>query len=91
MSNDEIVHWVAGVTVPGGAGLFIFLLKRAFNDFEGKIAKLFGQMEKSLEAQQAHSTQIQLIAQRLTTMERLSYDVSKRCEVHRAARPAEED
>lgn len=87
---DSVVHWLLGATVPAGGGLFLWLLKRTFNDFEVKIAKLFAHMEKSLTAQQDHDTRIQLMDQRLTFIERYNERVSERCEVHRAARPAED-
>ena len=67
--SEELLHWVAGIAVPAGGMLFLFLLKRTFNDFELKIAKLFSHMEKSLSAQHEHEISIRLFDQRLNQIE----------------------
>lgn len=76
---DSTVHWLLGclaVTVPG---LFLFLLKRFFNDFEGKLAGLFKTMEATLEKQQVHDTRIQLLDQRLDVLGRALEEHKTRC------------
>ncbi len=66
---DSLVHWMLGGLVPLGGGLFIFLLKRTFKEFEDKLASLFGQLEGAIRQTQAHDTKIQLIEHRLTAIE----------------------
>lgn len=82
----EMIQVLAAVLVPAGGGLFIFLLKRTFSDFENKIAKLFAHMEGVLVAQQDQDTRIQLLGQRMAFIERHC----ERCDSRYAHRPSEE-
>jgi hypothetical protein len=66
---DSVIHWALGFMVPVGGAFFLFLLKRTFADFEGKISDLFGQMKDSLKAQQDHDTRIQLLDLRVKVLE----------------------
>ncbi len=67
--TDSIIHWVLAAAVPSGGALFLFLLKRTFADFEMKVAKLFSQMEDSLAALAAHDKRIDLLQQRVESLE----------------------
>lgn len=67
---DSAIHWMLGALVPAGGGLFIFLLKRTFHEFEVKLASLFDKLEKSLESLQDHDKRIDLLALRVKTLER---------------------
>lgn len=67
---ENVVHWLLGLLVLGAWGLFLFLLKRTFNEFEGKLKKLFEQMEVSMLKSQSHETRLALIEQRLDTKKR---------------------
>lgn len=67
---DSVIHWALGFMVPAGGAFFLFLLKRTFSEFESKIAELFGQMKESLKAQQDHDKRIDLLAQRVKSLER---------------------
>ena len=67
---DSVIHWLLGALVPMGGVFFLFLLKRTFHDFEMKIADLFGQMKESLKDIQRHDTKLQLLDQRVKSLER---------------------
>jgi hypothetical protein len=66
---DSVIHWALGFMLPAGGAFFLFLLKRTFSDFEGRISDLFGQMKDSLKAQQDHDTRIQLLDLRVKVLE----------------------
>jgi len=63
---EVLEHWIP---VPLLALGFWWLLKRSFNDFEGKLASLFKTMENTLKEQQSHDTRLQLITQRVENLE----------------------
>lgn len=66
---DSVIHWILGAMVPAGGGLFLWMLKRTFSDFESKISELFSGLKDSFKAQQDHDTRIQLLEQRLSQVE----------------------
>ncbi len=69
MIPDNVIHWLLAASVPSIGGLFIFLLKRTFKDFEDKVGSLFNKLENSMKEQQAHDTRIQLLEHRVEQLE----------------------
>lgn len=86
----EVIQWVLSALIPAGGVLFLFLLKRAFSDFEGKISQLFSKMEASLVAQQEHDTRIRLLDLRLENIERLVERLDTKLESLHASRPPQD-
>lgn len=64
---EALTHWVP---VPLLAMGFWFLLKRTFKDFESKLSTIFGKLEKQLEQAREHDTKLQLLEQRISTLEK---------------------
>lgn len=86
----EVIQWVLSAIIPAGGVLFLFLLKRAFSDFETKISQLFAKMEASLIAQQEHDTRIRLLDLRLENIERLVERLDAKLEAVHAGRPVKD-
>jgi hypothetical protein len=66
---DSVVHYIMGLLVLGMAGLFIFLLKRTFKDFEEKVGTLFGKLENTIKDQNEHKSDLRLLEQRVSQLE----------------------
>ena len=62
--TDSQIHWALASIIPLGGGLFLFLLKRTFHEFELKIATLFEDLKASLVQIQDHETRISVLEDR---------------------------
>lgn len=59
--DNNTVHALLAALIPAIGGVFIFLLKRTFSDFETKLATLFSDLKATLDAQNKHETRLQLL------------------------------
>lgn len=62
--SDAQVHWALASVIPAGGGLFMFLLKRTFADFEGKVGVLFKQLEDAIAKGHDHEARIKVLEDR---------------------------
>lgn len=67
---DSVIHWLLASSVPVVGGLFVYLIKRTFHEFETKIATVFAKLEDAINKANNQHTEIELVKQRLDTLER---------------------
>lgn len=66
---DSVIHWLLAAAVPSIGALFLYLIKRTFTNFEEKIGEVFGKLEIALKQANEHRTEIEVIKNRLVTLE----------------------
>lgn len=66
---DNVIHWLLAASVPTIGGLFVYLIKRTFLDFEKKIETVFGKLESTIKDANDQKLELAVLKSKIETIE----------------------